>query len=228
MSNSESELTHASILQEARAARDGLWIEKILAQVRESMCGTGFADQKDIPEKLKTLPNLTGPASYPAWEAAVNKLTEANLDGKQLIHLETVLCYLEENIPLPPIFNRLPQAEFRASTATEEKIQLRAAFEAECRARIAKEPETKRLDFEDIAEDDDADDEVPEDYIFPVGTEVQVHLYPDDKKKGSGKSKKQPRWVQATVMDHDRDKAGATTWHLPSSHMTSSQMVCGS
>ena len=58
MSNSESELTHASILQEARAARDGIWIEKILAQVRESMCGTGFADQKDIPEKLKTLPNL--------------------------------------------------------------------------------------------------------------------------------------------------------------------------
>ena len=73
MSNSESELTHASILQEARAARDGIWIEKILAQVRESMCGTGFADQKDIPEKLKTLPtrNLTGPASYPAWGAAV-------------------------------------------------------------------------------------------------------------------------------------------------------------
>ena len=57
MSNSESELTHASILQEARAARDGLWIEKILAQVRESMCGTGFTDQKDILEKLKTLPN---------------------------------------------------------------------------------------------------------------------------------------------------------------------------
>ena len=69
-----TELTHVNILNLARELNDGVWIEKICKQVRGLLAGNGLAELKDVPEKIKTLPALTGAASHQAWHAAVLKL----------------------------------------------------------------------------------------------------------------------------------------------------------
>ena len=132
MSASEEANDHANILSEARRLRLGTWIEKILRQARKSLTGMGVADTKDLTEKqINALPNLTGQASYPGWIKPIVKLIESVKDGRQLTHLATVLSKLQFNIPLPPEFKNLPQADFEMATATTETLKLRAEFNRE-------------------------------------------------------------------------------------------------
>ena len=56
-------------------------LEKICRQIRGQLAGNGLAELKDVPEKIKNLPQLTGAASHPAWHAAVLKLIEVQRDG---------------------------------------------------------------------------------------------------------------------------------------------------
>ena len=107
-----------SIMERARERRHGKWIERILVQCRRMLTGVGFKEFKDISEQIRNLPKLTGQASYPAWRLAVDKLIAANKDGRQLVHLEKVLAFIELCVPLGPLFDRLPRAEFDEATAT--------------------------------------------------------------------------------------------------------------
>ena len=111
-----------SILERARERKHGKWIERILIQCRKTLTGVGFKEFKDISEQIRNLPKLTGQASYPAWRLAVDKLIAANKDGRQLVHLEKVLAFVELCVPLGPLFDRLPRAEFDEATATPEML----------------------------------------------------------------------------------------------------------
>ena len=99
---------------------DSKWIERILRQCRTTLTGVGLKEFKDIADQVRNLPKLTGQASYPAWRIAVDKLISASKDGRQLIHLEKVLAFIELSVPLGPLFDRLPRAEFDEATATRE------------------------------------------------------------------------------------------------------------
>ena len=115
------------ILERARERKHGKWIERILIQCRKTLTGVGFKEFKDISEQIRNLPKLTGQASYPAWRLAVDKLTAANKDGRQLVHLEKVLAFIELCVPLGPLFDRLPRAEFDEATATPKQINCAAS-----------------------------------------------------------------------------------------------------
>ena len=128
-----------SILERARERKHGKWIERILIQCRKTLTGVGFKEFKDISEQIRNLPKLTGQASYPAWRLAVDKLIAANKDGRQLVHLEKVLAFVELCVPLGPLFDRLPRAEFDEATATPEQIVQQALFEEEFLAWAAKD-----------------------------------------------------------------------------------------
>ena len=69
------DLNDQHILFNARELKDGIWLERILSQIRRSMCGMGVDTFKDLPDKVvQGLPNLTGPASHPTWEQYVFKM----------------------------------------------------------------------------------------------------------------------------------------------------------
>ena len=71
-------------------------------------------------------------------------------------------------------------------------------------------PINKELDFGD--EEDVGNTEFMEDALFPVGSHVEVYMHPP-KDKGSRKSGgKTARWVEAQIMEHDRDSSGETTY----------------
>ena len=82
-----AELDHQSILPKARTIKHGKWIERILRQTRKSMTGIGVKDYKDLSDKQKVLPNLTGPTVHGTWEENVFRLASDIMDGKQLAHL---------------------------------------------------------------------------------------------------------------------------------------------
>ena len=222
MSASDEASDHANILSEARRLRLGTWIEKILWQARKSLTGMGVADTKDLTEKqINALPNLTGQASYPGWIKPIVKLIEAVKDGRQLTHLATVLSKLQYNIPLPPEFKNLPQADFEMATATTETLKLRAEFNREWAAfkaagfiEDAKGSPTKSLLGKPI---DDHETPGKSDEVYEKGSAVEILLDPPSKGKekassDSAASSAEPRWVPSTIVDHDKDKAGETTY----------------
>ena len=55
------------------------------------------------------------------------------------MHLEKVLAFVELCVPLGPLFDRLPRAEFDEATATPEQIVQQALFEEEFLAWAAKD-----------------------------------------------------------------------------------------
>ena len=88
------------VLIKARSPKHAQWIERILGQSRKGMVGIGANEYKDLSEKQhNALPNLTGSASHPSWEAAVFKLAGSLKDGRQLVHLTHVLAYLQVRFP---------------------------------------------------------------------------------------------------------------------------------
>ena len=122
------DLNDQHILFNARELKDGIWLERILSQIRRSMCGMGVDTFKDLPDKVvQGLPNLTGPASHPTWEQYVFKMACLVKDGAQLVHCTHAMSYIEDNIPLPPEFKTLGTQKFNLSTATTEQLELRAS-----------------------------------------------------------------------------------------------------
>ena len=197
-----TELTHVNILNLARELNDGVWIEKICKQVRGLLAGNGLADLKDVPEKIKTLPALTGAASHQAWHAAVLKLIEVQRDGKQLVTLIKVLEFLEQNVPLDPEFSHLPQADFQSATASSAAIELRLEFERSVNETL----QAKKLDFDGLASGDPP--AVAEGTVHPIDSAVEVELHPkpakpsppkdgEKAKESSSSSAKPPKWVEA-------------------------------
>ena len=183
-----------SIMERARQRKHGKWIERILRRCRTMLTGVGFKEFKDISEQVRNLPKLSGQASYPAWRIAVDKLIAANKDGRQLVHLEKVLAYIELCVPLGPLFDRLPRAEFDEATASPEQIVQQAMFEQEFLAWVAqddaKDASPAKLEAHPIHEvlhdpTDDPDDEAPPSTAFAVGEQVEVRLYPPSGKDGT-------------------------------------------
>ena len=185
-----------SILERARERKHGKWIERILIQCRKTLTGVGFKEFKDISEQIRNLPKLTGQASYPAWRLAVDKLIAANKDGRQLVHLEKVLAFVELCVPLGPLFDRLPRAEFDEATATPEQIVQQALFEDEFLAWAAKDgqkdaPPKKLLAHalhEELEEDDEGADDAEPTAAFRIGEQVEVRLLPPASKDGTPSS----------------------------------------
>ena len=214
-----TELSQVNILNLARELGDGKWIEKICKQIRGQLAGNGLAELKEVPEKIKNLPQLTGAASHPAWHAAVLKLIEVQRDGKQLSTLIKVLEYLEQNVPLDATFEHLPQADFSSATASSDAIKLRLEFEQDMSRML----EAKKLDFNAVAGEDSP--AIPEGTVHAIDSQVEVQLFPkkpspksdvdsvEDKEKGKGSASKDKRskWVEAKVIEHDRD---ATTGEI--------------
>ena len=204
-----------SIMERARERKHGKWIERILVQCRRMLTGVGFKEFKDISEQIRNLPKLTGQASYPAWRLAVDKLIAANKDGRQLVHLEKVLAFIELCVPLGPLFDRLPRAEFDEATATPEQIVQQAMFEKEFLSWAAqddaKDVPPLKLEAHPVREGltdpaEDASGETPPP-IFNIGEQVEVRLHPltsrDGTPSGSGTA---PRWVPAVVCQFDASK----------------------
>ena len=46
------ELDDQHILMQARELKNGVWIERILVQMRRSLCGMGVETFKDVPDKV--------------------------------------------------------------------------------------------------------------------------------------------------------------------------------
>ena len=177
-----AELDHQSILLKARTIKHGKWIERILRQTRKSMTGIGVKDYKDLSDKQKNLPNLTGPTVHGAWEKDVFRLAGEIMDGKQLAHLVHVLSNVEENIPLPPEFKTLSDAEFNLATASSEQLKLRAEFETEWQAFKDSGFSEKAIEgtfkqkLEAVPMTPGSEDE--EVRRIPKGSEVEVELLP--------------------------------------------------
>ena len=51
MTNAE-DLDGQHILFNARELKDGIWLERILSQIRRSMCGMGVDTFQDLPDKV--------------------------------------------------------------------------------------------------------------------------------------------------------------------------------
>ena len=130
-----------------------------------------------------------------------------------------MLEYLEQNVPLDATFEHLPQADFSSATASSDAIKLRLEFEQDMSRML----EAKKLDFNAVAGEDSP--AILEGTVHAIDSQVEVQLFPkkpppksdvdsvEDKEKGKGSASKDKRskWVEAKVIEHDRD---ATTGEI--------------
>ena len=196
------ELDDQHILMQARELKNGVWIERILVQMRRSLCGMGVETFKDVPDKvIQALPNLTGPASHPTWEQQVFKIACLVKDGAQLPHCTHAMSFIEDNIPLPPEFKTLGKQKFQLSTATTEQLELRASFTHMWRAfQESGQVDMRQLDTEALTPDKTEDSEETSEEPYGKNTEVEADLA-----MGKGGTTK---WVEGQIVDHFTDTSG--------------------
>ena len=144
------------------------------------------------------------------------------------MHLEKVLAFVELCVPLGPLFDRLPRAEFDEATATPEQIVQQALLEEEFLAWAAKDVQKdaspQKLQahalHEELEEDDEGADDAEPTAAFRIGEQVEVRLLPPASKDGTpSSSDKVPKWVPAVVCEFDPTKSGLRyICHLPADY----------